>query len=87
MLTKVLKIIGVNTGTYITNTVLELRCWIGVKTKDFLMIDRAWAQATDAALKIEIRFFTLVLNWSWTGLEMVLKRYWNGLELVLNSSV
>ena len=31
-----LKIAGVNTGTYITNSGLELWCWTGVKTKDFL---------------------------------------------------
>ena len=80
MLTKVLKITGVNTGTYITNSGLELQCWIGVKTKDFLMIDQAWAQATEAALKNEIRFLTPVLNWSWTGLEMILKWSWTGLE-------
>ena len=71
-----LKIIGVNTGTYITNTGLELRCWIGVKTKDFLMIDWAWAQATEAALKNEIQFLTPVLNCSWNGVEMVLNWSW-----------
>ena len=40
---------GVNTGTYITNSGLELRCWTGVKTMDFLMIDQAWAPAAEAA--------------------------------------